>query len=61
MARGSRHGNAKLTEDDVRFILAYPRTLGSGLYLAERFGVSKSAISKIRMGDKWQHLMRPAA
>lgn len=62
-------GNCKLTEDQVREILLLerPRTrLGAGQRqpnsvgaLAERYGVSRAAISSIFTGHRWKHITAP--
>lgn len=51
--RGSSNGNAKLTEAEVREILASSER---GVRLAERFGVTQSLISRIRKGRCWPHV-----
>lgn len=53
LARGSHHGNAKLTEAAVRDI----RTSSlSGELLAKKYGVSKSLISQVRQRIVWTHV-----
>jgi len=54
--RGSSHGHAKITEQDVVEIRAAPRTLGSGVRLAEQYGVSPAAICLIRSRKNWSHV-----
>jgi hypothetical protein len=56
IVRGSRNGNAKLNEDAVTEILSSDE---SGLVLAARFGVSPSAISLVRKGKSWTHVLKP--
>lgn len=56
--RGSLSGRAKLTEENVRAILAEPKRNGMQRELAERFGVSKWAINEVRKGRKWRHVER---
>lgn len=51
--RGERHGNHKLTEDEVRAIRSGRE---SGVDASARYGVSRSTISKIRAGDAWRHV-----
>ena len=54
--RGARNVGSKLTEDRVREIL------GSGesdIVLAERFGVSDTAIWSVRHGRTWRYLSHP--
>lgn len=50
---GERHHRAKLTERDVRNIISSGRP---GVELARHYGVSKSAISRIRNGKSWRHI-----
>lgn len=51
--RGERNGHAKLTESDVREIMASNE---AGTVLAARYRVSSATISSIRHGRKWRHL-----
>jgi len=53
---GTRHGNAKLTDEIVRIIRA---TVGdvSGVVMARRYGVTSKTISSVRNGKTWQHLL----
>ncbi len=51
--QGETHGNAKLTEHDVRLIKAMQGTQAS---IANRFAVSKSLISMIKSGKRWAHV-----
>lgn len=53
--RGERNGHAKLTEADVREILAL-KGVELQRKLAEKFGVSGQAISQIHIGKKWAWL-----
>jgi hypothetical protein len=48
-ARGDRHGKAKLTDAQVREVLASPER---GVDVARRLGVSKSLVSLIRAGKR---------
>lgn len=50
------HGRAKLSNKDVKAIVDYPRTFGSGRTLAKQYGVSPSTISAIRSGRLWRKL-----
>jgi hypothetical protein len=52
--RGERHGNAKLTADEVAIIKSL-RNIESGNSLARRFGVSRRAISLIHSGRTWRY------
>lgn len=54
--RGSKNGNAKLTEEDIHEIR---RLIANGLnntVIAARFGVVHGMISLIRLGKKWKHV-----
>lgn len=51
--QGVRHGRHKLTDEQV---LAIRRSADPGKVLAERYGVNKSCVSKIRTGKSWRHL-----
>jgi hypothetical protein len=50
--RGSRHGKAKLTEDDVRKIRSLALTM-SQTRIAEQFGVAVQAINDIVRRKNW--------
>lgn len=55
-ARGSKNGQAKLTEKDIRPIRAL---LDEGLKLtaiADLYGVSPQAVSMIKNGKRWNHV-----
>lgn len=54
-AHGERHWNAKLTEPEVRAILASHQTND---VLAARFGVTPGNIRAIRTGRTWRQLQR---
>jgi len=56
IARGERHGHAKLTEKQAREILLSERTIGSGRRLAKKYKVSPAIISNIRNRIIWRHL-----
>ncbi len=51
--KGEKHHAAKLTNNQVLAIRASKEGTKA---LAERYGVSKAAIQKIRRGDTWKHL-----
>lgn len=56
-ARGTRHGAAKLTDDDVMLIrLMYSTGDYSQRVLAREFGVHQTLISQIVRGRVWTHL-----
>lgn len=54
--RGALHGHARLTEAQVIAIRMTPKTPGSGVALAEQFGVSPSLICTIRSRKIWKHI-----
>lgn len=56
--RGERHGNAVLTDDQVRQIKeALPNwKRGMGLEFAEKFGVGTSTISRVKREQSWTHV-----
>lgn len=49
--KGARHGSAKLSEAQVRYIL---ESQEPGANIARRFGVSKSTIYAVRKGTNWK-------
>jgi len=51
--RGERHHSSKLTEDDIMDIR---KLLGVKLHreIADMYGVSRGAISKIARGESWK-------
>lgn len=53
MLRGEAHGQAKLTEADVRVIRTDRRSVAE---LADMYGVSYSAIDLIRKRKRWKHV-----
>ncbi len=54
---GVKHVNAKLTEDDVRFIREYDRTNpGRRKHLSERFSIGRTHIDKIIWNKSWKRL-----
>jgi hypothetical protein len=53
---GQANANVKLTEEDVRAILAALQTGATQQSVADRFGVSQSQVSMIVLGKNWSHL-----
>lgn len=49
---GARNGMSKLTEGDVREIRELTRTT-TDEEIGRRFGINRSAISRIRTGQRW--------
>jgi hypothetical protein len=54
--RGSRHGMAKLTEDDVRLMRQMLAEGATGQAMVRRFGVSPATVSVIRNRIRWRHI-----
>jgi len=54
--KGSRNNHAKLTEQDIPSIRAALAAGETARQIAERYGVGKYAICKIRQGIRWQHV-----
>ena len=50
------HGRAKLSREDVEAIRAAPRTHGSGVALAKKYGVTPQAIVLVRKRRNWTHV-----
>jgi hypothetical protein len=55
-ARGVDHPDSRLTERDVKYIRTLPRRYGLIAELARRFGVSDTAIRRVRAGITWRHV-----
>lgn len=55
-ARGERNGNSRLTEQQVREVLAAPKSWGMCTQFATRFNVTTAAISDIFRGRTWGHI-----
>jgi hypothetical protein len=53
---GSSNHNAKLTNADVEWILAYPERRGMFREMAERLQMSKATICQIYTRKRWKHL-----
>lgn len=51
--KGEKNGRCKITEKQAKLILSSDK---SGSYFAKKHGVSKTAISRLRMGKNWKHL-----
>lgn len=54
--KGSAHGCAVLTEEDVRAIRAIPDYRGAATEAAKHFGISISTAARIRKHESWGHL-----
>lgn len=57
-SEGERSPHAKLTDEDVLFIWDYPVYFGSSAYLADKFGVSRPTMTKLRQKKSWKYLIR---
>lgn len=51
--RGERHGNHRLTENQVREIYSRAWSGEKQIALAVEFSVSQQVISKIKVGGRW--------
>lgn len=52
---GERNGRAKLTAAEVQVILTSPL---NGQQLADKFGVYRSVVNRVRRGEGWKHIKR---
>ncbi len=59
--KGERHWKCKLTADDVSEIRKLSAAGASRASLASLFGVARSTIYKIVVGENWRHLPAPDA
>jgi hypothetical protein len=51
--KGASHGNAKVTDEIVRFIRSDKRTAAA---LSKELAISASQITRIRRGESWTHV-----
>lgn len=58
MAKGARHGLAKLNDEHVRAIRAEAPYAGVVRDLAGRYGVTQAQIGRIRSGKAWKSLQQ---
>lgn len=54
--KGHRNGNASLTDDIVRGIRRALSAGEMGSVIADRLGVSRTCVSKIKLGLRWAHV-----
>ena len=54
-AKGSRHGNSRLTESDVKEIIQLKK-IASTKTIAERFAIGEWTINAIMRGVRWSHV-----
>jgi hypothetical protein len=54
--KGEFNPQVKLTKEQVLEIKATPRVRGSGVVLANKFGVSTTKIAQIRNNKAWSHV-----
>lgn len=61
-ARGERHPRAKLTEEVVLAVRAeYAEGQTTQTQLAEKYGISRSAVSSTLIGRNWSHVHNPVS
>ena len=53
---GTKHPQAKITEEDVKKVLSSSE---SNRAIARKLGVDKAVIARIRNGSAWKHVQRP--
>lgn len=53
ISRGVNHGNAKVSEGDIRTIRASADSLTT---LSKRYGLAKSTVAAIRKRETWKHV-----
>ncbi len=53
---GNENPNGKLRDEDIEDILAHPRRYGLNIELAEKYGVHKAYICRLRRGHVWKGL-----
>lgn len=56
IARGARHGLAKLSDDSVREMRRLRGGRTPRAVIAERFGVSLSTVRDVCRGERWKHV-----
>ena len=54
--RGERHGNSKLTENQVREIFRRVHNGERQKKIAFDYGVDERVVSSIKVGKRWKHL-----
>ena len=55
--KGEKHGSAKLSNEDVITIKSLLLKGETGSSIAKKFGVGHNAISDIKLGKKWSHVI----
>jgi hypothetical protein len=56
-SRGTAHRDARLNPDAVRYIRSQDTSVrGAMAHLCERYGVSDTAIRRVRIGRTWKHV-----
>jgi hypothetical protein len=57
ICRGSRNGNSKLNDREVKLIKIMLKKGYSGSFISERFGISRTMVSYIKLGKQWSHII----
>ena len=60
-ARGVGNGMHKVTDDEIREIIAHYSAGEIQVRIAERYGISQSQVSNIVRGAAWSHIERKVA
>jgi len=60
-ATGERNGQARLTEEEAKAVLALRGTGETQVDVAARFGISASQVAFIWRGKRWSHLQEEVA
>lgn len=58
--KGSKHGNSKLTEQDIPIILERIKSGEMIKDIAKDYNIVATAITRIKKGTRWNHVARPA-
>lgn len=56
-AKGSKHGNSVLVEDDVAFVRLLLDQGFTYMTIAEMFGMSKSSVARLASAANWKHVV----
>jgi hypothetical protein len=60
-ARGERHGQAKLTEEQATGVISRLASGETARSVAHALGIAPASVADIKSGRNWSHLSRPAS